>query len=77
MEKEAREKEAAEKAAKGKISPLEMFKTDAYSAWDEDGLPLKDAKGEEITKSQKKKLKKEWDRQKKAHDTWLASQKTA
>ncbi|KAM5458331.1 cysteinyl-tRNA synthetase [Microsporum audouinii] len=77
LEKEAREKEAAEKAAKGKISPLEMFKTDAYSAWDEDGLPLKDAKGEEITKSQKKKLKKEWDRQKKAHDTWLASQKTA
>ena len=54
-----------------------MFKTGAYSAWDEDGLPLKDAKGEEITKSQKKKLKKEWDRQKKAHETWLASQKTA
>ncbi|EFR01300.1 cysteinyl-tRNA synthetase [Nannizzia gypsea CBS 118893] len=76
LEKEAREKEAAEKAAKGKISPLEMFKTEAYSAWDEDGLPLKDAKGEEITKSQKKKLKKEWDRQKKAHETWLASQKT-
>lgn len=77
LEKEAREKEAAEKAAKGKISPFEMFKTGAYSAWDEDGLPLKDAKGEEITKSQKKKLKKEWDRQKKAHETWLASQKTA
>ncbi|KAF3893685.1 Cysteinyl-tRNA synthetase [Trichophyton interdigitale] len=77
LEKEAREKEAAEKAAKGKISPLEMFRTEAYSAWDEDGLPLKDAKGEEITKSQKKKLKKEWDRQKKAHETWLASQKTA
>ncbi|KAK2880141.1 hypothetical protein FQN49_000520 [Arthroderma sp. PD_2] len=77
LEKEAREKEALEKAAKGKISPLEMFKTDEYSAWDEDGLPLKDAKGEEITKSQKKKVKKEWDRQKKAHETWLAAQKKA
>ncbi|KAL8709535.1 MAG: hypothetical protein Q9220_005777 [cf. Caloplaca sp. 1 TL-2023] len=64
----------AEKAEKAKIKPSDMFRTAEYSAWDEDGVPLKDAKGEEIAKSRIKKLRKEWDRQKKLHEAWLEKQ---
>ena len=68
--KEEREKEAAEKADKGRLSHLVMFKTEEYSAWDEKGIPTKDAKGEEINKSKGKKLTKDWERQKKLHEAW-------
>ncbi|KAL8935782.1 MAG: hypothetical protein Q9211_004514 [Gyalolechia sp. 1 TL-2023] len=68
--KEEREKEAVAKADKGKLSHLDMFRTAEYSAWDEEGLPLKDAAGEEITKSKGKKLRKDWERQKKLHEAW-------
>ncbi|KAL8932181.1 MAG: hypothetical protein Q9216_006935 [Gyalolechia sp. 2 TL-2023] len=68
--KEDREKEAVARADKGKLSHLVMFRTTEYSAWDEEGLPLKDATGEEITKSKSKKLKKDWERQKKLHEAW-------
>lgn len=71
--KEAREKEAAARADKGKLSHLAMFRTTEYSAWDDQGLPIKDAAGEEITKSKTKKLKKDWERQKKLHEEWLQS----
>ncbi|KAL8950386.1 MAG: hypothetical protein Q9222_003584 [Ikaeria aurantiellina] len=64
----------AEKAEKAKIKPSEMFKTAEYTAWDEDGLPLKDAKGEELAKSRGKKLRKEWERQKKLHEAWMEKQ---
>ena len=69
-----REKEAASKAEKGSLSQLEMFRTQEYSAWDADGLPTMDAAGEEITKSRSKKLKKDWERQKKLYDAWKKSQ---
>ncbi|KAL8922285.1 MAG: hypothetical protein Q9208_005255 [Pyrenodesmia sp. 3 TL-2023] len=65
-----REKEAAARADKGKLSHLDMFKTADYSAWDEEGLPLKDQDGNEITKSKSKKLKNQWERQKKLHEAW-------
>lgn len=71
--KAKRDEEAAKKAEKAKLSPLEMFKTEEFSAWDGEGMPLKDAKGEEVNKSRLKKLKKQWDAQKKLHDTWLAT----
>ncbi|KAL4917982.1 tRNA synthetases class I (C) catalytic domain-containing protein [Aspergillus aurantiobrunneus] len=73
-EKEAKEKEALKKLEKGKLSHLEMFRTNEYSAWDEEGLPTRDAAGEEIAKSRTKKLRKDWERQKKLHEAWLASQ---
>ena len=73
-EKEAKEKEALKKLEKGKLSHLEMFRTNEYSAWDEEGLPTRDAAGEDIAKSRSKKLRKDWERQKKLHETWLASQ---
>ncbi|GIK00151.1 hypothetical protein Aspvir_004171 [Aspergillus viridinutans] len=74
IERENKEKEALKKLEKGKLSHLEMFRTNEYSAWDEEGLPTRDAAGEEITKSRAKKLRKDWERQKKLHETWLASQ---
>jgi len=55
---------------KAKVSPSDMFRTPEYTAWDDDGIPLKDAKGEEVTKSKRKKLVKEWERQKKIHDEY-------
>lgn len=39
-----------------------------YSAWDEQGFPTKMKDGSDVPKSQLKGLKKQWDRQKKAHD---------
>ncbi|KAF1345965.1 tRNA synthetases class I (C) catalytic domain-containing protein [Delphinella strobiligena] len=72
--KAAKEKEEAEKLAKGKLNHLEMFRTSEFSAWDEEGLPTKDAEGKDIAKSRSKKLKKDWERQKKLHEAWLASQ---
>ncbi|KAJ5512708.1 hypothetical protein N7463_002260 [Penicillium fimorum] len=73
-EKLKKEQEALKKAEKGKLSHLEMFRTNEYSAWDEEGLPTRDTAGEEITKSRAKKLRKDWERQKKAHEAWLATQ---
>ena len=72
-----REAEEAEKkrqlAEKAKVSHLEMFRTAEFSEWDENGLPVKDAAGVELAKSRKKKLVKEWERQKKIHEEWLGS----
>ncbi|CAL5871377.1 uncharacterized protein PFLUO_LOCUS5627 [Penicillium psychrofluorescens] len=74
LERQKQEQEALKRLEKGKLSHLEMFRTNEYSAWDTDGIPTRDAAGEEITKSRAKKLRKDWDRQKKAHEAWLASQ---
>lgn len=71
--KEDAAKEAAEKSQLGKQSHREMFRTTEYSAWDDDGIPTKDSQGEEVTKSKRKKLTKDWERQKKLHEKWLKS----
>lgn len=78
LDKEKKEEEALQKAEKGKLSHLEMFRTKDFREWDGDGLPTKDAAGEEITKSRGKKLRKDWERQKKLHEAWLVihSEKT-
>ncbi|EDO19065.1 hypothetical protein Kpol_2000p30 [Vanderwaltozyma polyspora DSM 70294] len=67
--KEAKENERMEKA---KVSPQEMFKTSEYTEWDEQGLPTKDKDGNEVTKSMTKKLKKQWEQQKKLHEEYLS-----
>ena len=74
-EREAKEaeKEAALKE-KAKLSHLEMFRTEEFGEWDENGIPVKDNKGEEVAKSKRKKLVKEWEKQKKLHEEWKASQ---
>jgi len=66
-----RERLEREKAEKGRLSHLEMFRTGEYKEWDEEGIPIRDASGEEITKSRGKKLRKDWERQKKLHEEWL------
>ncbi|KXL44778.1 hypothetical protein M433DRAFT_154866 [Acidomyces richmondensis BFW] len=76
-----RERARAEKAAAdqarleaGKMSHLQMFRTSEYSSWDSEGMPTHDAEGKEVAKSRLKKLRKEYERQKKLHEAWLGSQ---
>ncbi len=77
----AKSKRRAEEAEKqlerdnqAKIEPAELFKNELYSEWDERGIPTKDAKGEEITKTSRKKLVKLYEKQEKFHKDWLAKQ---
>ncbi|OLN86932.1 Cysteine-tRNA ligase [Colletotrichum chlorophyti] len=70
--KRAREQAEKEKWEKAKLSHTEMFKGDEkYSEWDAEGLPTKLKDGSDVPKSQLKKLQKEWQRQKKAHEEYL------
>ncbi|KAI8324104.1 hypothetical protein GQ54DRAFT_83586 [Martensiomyces pterosporus] len=73
----AAEAKRQEKLAKGKLSPMDMFRTEEmrklYSAWDESGVPTKDAAGEDLPKSKLKKLSKERAAQQKLHDEYLRS----
>ena len=69
----AREKQEAEKAERAKLSHLDMYRGDErYGVWDEEGMPTKTKEGEDVPKSQLKKLRKDWERQKKAHEEWKA-----
>ena len=69
--KDEQAKQLAEKMAKMSIAPEEMFKsqTDLYSAFDEEGVPTHDKEGKELSKSAYKKLKKEWEKQKKLYES--------
>lgn len=62
LEKERKKAEAAAKLAAKQTEvlkdPTEYFKTDEYTKWDENGIPTHDKEGEEVTKSQIKKLTK-------------------
>lgn len=70
-----REKELRERA---KVDPLLMFRTsDEYLEWDESGIPAVDAAGNVVSKNRRKKLVKEWEKQKKRHEEWLATQQAA
>lgn len=73
---EAEKLKKLEKILKGKVSPGEMFKPPnvpdgAYGSWNEDGLPLTDGTGKELSKNQVKKTVKEWTLQKKLHEEYL------
>jgi cysteinyl-tRNA synthetase len=74
-EKAKADTDAAERAKleKGKLSHLKMFQTSEFSEWDAEGMPSKDAEGKEVAKSRVKKLRKDWERQKKLHEAYLAS----
>jgi len=65
--KDEQAKQAAAKEAMKSIDPCEMFKsqTDLYSAFDEDGVPTLAADSEPLPKSRIKKLRAEWEKQKK------------
>lgn len=68
-------KKEEERLAKMKINPLEMFQdSKLYSEWDEQGIPTKDAKGEEVSKSMRKKLTKQYQQQEKLYQEFLKLQ---
>jgi cysteinyl-tRNA synthetase len=59
---------------RAKVEPLSMFRiSDEYLEWDESGIPTVDAAVNVVTKSKRKKLVKEWEKQKKMHEEWLAT----
>ncbi|TAQ85605.1 Cysteine tRNA ligase [Chlorociboria aeruginascens] len=73
-ERLAREKERLAKEGKAKVGPVDIFRDDErFSVFDEEGMPTKTKEGGDIPKSTLKKLRKEWDRQKRAHEQWKAS----
>lgn len=53
------------------IAPEEMFKSqlELYSKFDEEGIPTHDVSGEKISKSSYKKLRKDWEKQKKLFES--------
>ncbi|TVY65506.1 Cysteine--tRNA ligase [Lachnellula suecica] len=76
LEQKAREAERQkEQRERAKVDPLLMFRTsDEYLQWDESGVPTVDAAGNAVPKNRRKKLVKEWEKQKKVHEEWLATQ---
>lgn len=68
-EKARKEKDAADKAS---IDPRTMFRTEEYSAWDDEGIPTRMQDGGALTKNKAKGVKKEWDAQRKRFDAWKA-----
>jgi len=70
----AREKLEAEKREKAKVDPKVMFRSDEkFSEWDDEGMPTKLKDGSEVPKSQVKKLRKDWERQKKLFEEFQKS----
>lgn len=60
------------------IPPQELFlnQTDKFSQFDGQGIPTHNAKGEVITESQKKKLRKQWQVQEKKHNEYVSKKWT-
>ncbi|BGP18099.1 cysteinyl-tRNA synthetase [Rhodosporidiobolus nylandii] len=73
----AAEAKRLERLEKGRTPPSEMFRGEKgaeFAEWDQDGVPTKGKDGEELPKSRVKKLRKEWEGQKKLHDEFLKEQ---
>jgi len=70
---EAEAKKRAE-ANKTMVAPDQLFRTAEYTAWDANGIPTVDKNGEEIKKSQSKKLAKLMEVHKKKYEKWQALQ---
>ena len=71
-----KEAEAKEREMKLSLTAKEYFakQTDKYSAFDETGVPTKNAKGNDLSKEQYNKLKKEFAKHEKQHQKWLEQQ---
>lgn len=76
QEKEQRREQLAllqkERLERGRMAPAELFKTDEFIEWDEQGIPLKDKDGQEVSKSRRKKMMKEYEAQQKLHNEFLS-----
>ena len=69
-----------QKLERGSVPPEQLFKPPnapegIYGSWDDQGLPLTDGEGKELSKNQTKKVQKEWTRQKELHEEYLAWKK--
>ncbi|KAH7924212.1 cysteinyl-tRNA synthetase [Leucogyrophana mollusca] len=67
------------KIERGRVPPAELFKPpnvpeSTYGSWNDDGIPLTDGEGKELSKNQRKNVQKDWTAQKKLHDDFLAWQ---
>ena len=74
---EAERQKRLQKIEKGRVSPKDMFKPPnipegTYGSWNEDGIPLTDGEGKELSKNQGKKVQKDWANQVKLHEDFLA-----
>lgn len=74
LEQQARDNDVEkEMRSRTTIDPLKMFKSsDEYSEWDENGVPTMDAEGISLSKNRRKKLIREWEKQKKMYECWLS-----
>ena len=77
---EAERQKRLQKLEKGRVAPEDMFKPPnvpegTYGSWNEEGMPLTDGEGKELSKNQAKKVQKERDAQKKLHKDFLDWQK--
>eukprot|EP01134_Creolimax_fragrantissima_P006802 CFRG6802T1 len=77
--KAAQEAAEAERREKAKIAPSNMFKSrtvaggaSEYSKYDGKGIPTHDGNGEELSKSKRKNLLKEYTKQEKLHQGFIA-----
>jgi cysteinyl-tRNA synthetase len=83
--KEAARRALLDKMAKAKVPAAEFFRPPnvpegTYSAWDDAGLPTKDAEGADLSKAQAKKLAKAFEAQLKANAAyakWQAEEDAA
>ncbi|KZT71709.1 cysteinyl-tRNA synthetase [Daedalea quercina L-15889] len=78
---EAERRKRMQKLEKGRVAPQNMFKPPhvregTYGSWDENGLPLTDGDGKELSKNKSKTVRKEWENQKKLHEEFLAWQES-
>ncbi|KAF8629904.1 hypothetical protein AX15_003256 [Amanita polypyramis BW_CC] len=69
-----------QKLEKGRLEAEQMFKpphvpNGSYGSWDDQGIPLTEGEGRELSKNQAKKVRKQWEDQKRLHDEFLAWQK--
>ena len=74
--KKQKEAEAKEREHKLSLTAKEYFATltDKYSEFDSEGIPIKNAKGNELSKEQYNKFKKEFAKLDKQHQKWLEQQ---
>lgn len=79
---EAEQRKRLQKVEKGRVPPSEIFKPPnvpqgVYGSWNEDGIPLTDGEGKELSKNQAKKVQKEYVNQDKLHREYLEWQKNS
>lgn len=77
---EANQQKLLRKLEKGRVPPQEMFKPPnvpegSYGSWNEEGIPLTDGEGKELSKNQAKKVQKDHSNQHKIHAEFLEWQK--